>query len=311
MKRSKTVSVGFWKTGFLLPLFLFTAPGAGDDLESPNPPAPYVNTSLMLNGNFDVGPAFWDRKGRQEPAKGSHNTYDPEKDPGFNKFEFANHCLVLMPSEELIQRILLSPGDNFVSGWSSHFRPNKNKWSIPEPFSIHLFNPHNIHVMHTLELHTFNTRKTRFSRLHADCRTEAVSRHELRWAIREELGFILRLHLETATVLDPPPGSLFPFPGIHQYARFEDYDDLDSLQPMRVTIIPSPSAELYLKAALYGFDEYLHVAYRHALGVLSSLCPCGPCILPCRYAFDKSLWEAPKAGQMIHMANLLDYFCDC
>jgi hypothetical protein len=268
-----------------------------------------IDTSLFLNGNFELGGYYWDKPGLQEPVRGALFPYDPEADPGFHTFRIEGHFLEIQPQETVQQRILLSPGLNVVNGSYSIYESAAKGWTPPIPFQEKFLNPHDMHVMETLVLASREEAPTRYTGLSAWCPTRTRTAGQFLARIEAELAFILDLHRHTATWIDPGPDSVFPFPGLHASAKFADFRDLDSITPLFQTMnVPSPHADLYLRAARNGMYE--EVAHDHARGVLSSLGKPGDHYLPYRYVFNQEVWVAPGEGTELVPTNLLHFLCD-
>lgn len=283
--------------------------GMGDFNQEPY--VSLIDTSLFLNGSFKLGAFFWDKPGLQMPSGGELHPYDPDNDPGFNSFTLAGNALELQPGEAVQQRILLSPGANVVIGRFSTYQSAGRGWSAPVPFREVIENPHDMHLMETFTLEARSDAPTRYTGLKAFCTTPVVSPEAFLDRIEEELRFALDLHLTTSALVDPGPDSAWPSPGMHAFAKYADYRDLQSTTPFFQTLhVPSPHADLYLTAARHGFSEYELTAYQYARGVLAALGKPVDYYLPYRYVFNQQVWVPPEEGKNLVLYNLLNYLCE-
>jgi hypothetical protein len=270
-----------------------------------------IDTSLFLNGSFELGGFYWDKPGLQEPVGGALKPYDPDHDPGFHTYLIQGDFLELEPGEKVQQRILLSPGLNVVSGLYSVYESKAKGWSLPIPFEEAFRNPHEMHLMETFVLEARANAPTRYTGITSFCPTPAITPETFLTHIEEELAFILDLHRNTATLIDPGPDSAFPYPGMHAFAKYLDYRDQGSITDLYQTLnVPSPHADMYLTALRNGMIEYEDMAYDYARGVLSSLGKPGDFYLPYRYMFNQQAWVPPEAGTQLVPSNLLVYLCE-
>jgi hypothetical protein len=273
-------------------------------------PVPFLDISLLYNGDFKQGGHYWDKPGLQIPSQGMQAPYDPMTDPGFNHFDISNNVLTLAPGEVVQQRILVSPGYNKVSGLYSV--KQAGQWSLPAPFVDVIRNPHGIHVMHTFRLEAVGGLPTRYTGIEAFCPRAEVTPGKFLKHLDAEIEFILDLHLDTCTTVAPNSTAIFKHAGLHQDKKYTDFRDRGSLEKLYLTKhAPSPHAYLYLDAAKNGFSEYEQTARDFAMGVLGTLNLHNGYAVPYRFRFSDNEWLAPGPGDPLVMHTLLSYLCDC